>query len=88
MATTMSINEAVVAEVRDLLDKRGMKITGLAKVTGVPRGTLVNYLTRLRSPMPFDVIGKVAEAFGMTTDELAKRAEARRAQSQDPDGPN
>lgn len=79
MAEAMGINHAVVLEVRDLIKTRGMSISGLARVTGISRGTLVNYITRERSSIPFDVVDELAQAFGMTLDELAARAEARRA---------
>lgn len=89
MATEMSINDAVVAEVRDLVKKKGMTITGLARVSGVKYGALVNYVTRKRSPMPVDVMGQVAGAFGLTLVELAQQAEARRAESPGtPGGPD
>lgn len=88
MATTMSINDAVVAEVRDLVKQKGMTLTGLAHVSGLKRGTLTNYVTRKRSPMPVDVMAQIAAGLGLTLHELAKRAEARRAESRDLDGPN
>lgn len=94
MAEAMSINHAVVMEVRDLIKAKGMSISGVARVTGISRGTLVNYITRERSSMPFDVVDEVARALGLTLDELARRAEARRAIANesssggdDPDGP-
>lgn len=79
MAEAMGINHAVVLEVRDLIKTRGMSISGLARVTGISRGTLVNYITRERSTIPVDVMDELARAFGMTLDELAARAEVRRA---------
>lgn len=78
MAEAMGINHAVVLEVRDLIKTRGMSISGLARVTGISRGTLVNYITRERSTIPVDVMDELAQAFGMTLDELATRAEVRR----------
>ena len=87
MAETMSINDAVVAEVRDLVKQKGMTLTGLAHVSGVKRGTLTNYVTRKRSPMPVDVMAQIAAGLGLTLFELAKRAEARRDSSRIQDDP-
>lgn len=87
MAPTMGINEAVVLEVRDLINAKGSSISWLSRETGVKRGTLVNYVTRMRSPMPVDVMDKVAGAFGLTLVELADRAEDRRGGSRVQDDP-
>lgn len=87
MEPTTGINEAVVAEVRDLIKGRGMTISSLARVSGVKRGTLVNYVTRMRSPMPIDVVEQVANAFGLTLDELARMAEDRRERDRKGDSP-
>lgn len=78
MAPSMSINHAVVSEVRDLINERGGSISWLARTTGISRATLVNYITRERSTMPVDVMEQVARALDLTLYELAKRAEDRR----------
>ena len=75
----MSLNEALVAVLRDLVDERGMTYTGLARVSGVSHSSLQNYVNRGRK-MPFDFAEKVAEGLGMSLFDLLSLAQARRAE--------
>jgi transcriptional regulator with XRE-family HTH domain len=77
----MTLNEALVAEIRQLVDDRGMTLMGLARVSGVSYNTLQNYVTRGKGKIPFDFAEAIAEkGFGMTLFDLLKRAQARRAE--------
>lgn len=77
----MKLNEALVAVVRQLVEDRGMTYTGLARVSGVSRNSLQNYLTRGRT-MPIDVVEEIAEGLGMTTHALMRLAEDYRERDQ------
>lgn len=77
----MKLNEALVAVVRQLVEDRGMSYTGLARVSGVSRNSLQNYLTRGRT-MPIDVVEQIADALGMTTYALMRMAEDYRERGQ------
>ena len=75
----MTLNEALVAVVRQLVADKGMTFTGLARVSGVSRNTLQNYLNRDNRTMPIDVVGHIADGLDMTTYDLMLMAESRRA---------
>lgn len=75
----MTLNEALMAEIRQVVEDRGMTYTGLARVSGVSHNSLQNYVTRGRGTMPFDFAEKLAEkGFGMPLSELLSLAEDRR----------
>lgn len=78
----MSLNEALMAVLRDLVDERGMTYTGLARVSGVSHNSLQNYINRGRK-MPFDFAEQVAEGLGMSLFDLLSLAQARRKDAAD-----
>lgn len=74
----MTLNEALMAEIRQIVEDRGMTITGLARVSGVSHNSLQNYVNRGRT-MPFDFAEQVAEqGLGMSLSALLQLAERRR----------
>lgn len=74
----MSLNEALVAVLRELVEQRGMTFTGLARVSGVSHNSLQNYVNRGRE-MPFDFAEKIAEkGFGMSLFDLLRLAQQKR----------
>lgn len=74
----MSLNEALVAVLRDLVDERGMTFTGLARVSGVSHSSLQNYVNRGRK-IPFDFAEQIAErGFGMSLFDLLSLAQQKR----------
>lgn len=81
----MKITDALNAVVSDTVDKRGMKITGLAKVSGVSYNSLQNYLSRGRA-MPWPFAEKVANGLGMSLSELVDLAEDYRDRHSGPGG--
>lgn len=80
----MTLNEALITVIRQLVEDRGMTITGLARVSGMSRNSLTNYISRGRSgdrtprTMPIDVIADIAKGFQMTTYDLVRMAEDHR----------
>lgn len=81
----MTLNEALVAEIRQQVEDRGMKLTGLARVSGVSYNSLQNYVTRERGKIPFDFAEKLAEeGFGMTLFDLLSLAQRRRGKVSGP----
>lgn len=74
----MSLNEALVAVLRELVEQRGMTFTGLARVSGVSHNSLQNYVNRGRE-MPFDFAEKIAEnGFSMSLFDLLRLAQQKR----------
>lgn len=83
----MTLNEALVAEIRQLVEDRGMTYTGLARVSGVSHNSLQNYVTRERGKIPFDFAEKLAEdGFGMTLFDLLRLAQQRRGKVSEMNG--
>ncbi|HEY9372580.1 helix-turn-helix transcriptional regulator [Streptomyces sp.] len=81
----MTLNEALVAEIRQLVEDRGMTYTGLARVSDVSYNSLQNYVTRGRGKIPFDFAEELAEkGFNMTLFDLLRRAQQRRGKSVQP----
>lgn len=87
---TKTLNEALAEVILERIDSRGMTITSLARVTGVSRESLRNYIQRrdkaakpLRT-MPIDVVADVAPALGLTSYELVRLAQDRRDRDEGP----
>ncbi|MGH3090610.1 MAG: helix-turn-helix domain-containing protein [Gammaproteobacteria bacterium] len=77
----MTLNEALVAVIRQLVDDRGMTYTGLARVSGVSHNSLQNYVTRERGTIPLDFAEDLAEkGFGMTLFDLLRLAQEKRGE--------
>ncbi len=55
---------------------RGISMKGLARISGIPYGTLRNYLEHDRD-LPSTVIALIAESMGMKTHQLIIEAERR-----------
>lgn len=86
---TMSLNDALAEIIRERIDSRGMTMASLARVSGVSRESIRNYIQRGRT-MPIDVIAAIAPGLGLTTYDLVRIAQARRDDAsgpRDPDGP-
>lgn len=88
---TMSLNDALAEIIRERIDSRGMTMASLARISGVSRESIRNYIKReggARRTMPIDVVAELAPGLGLTTYELVRLAQQRRDESQDSDGPN
>ncbi|MGH3479670.1 MAG: helix-turn-helix domain-containing protein [Nocardioidaceae bacterium] len=84
---TMSLNEALAEIIRERIDSRGMTMASLARVSGVSRESLRNYIQRGKRTMPVDVLAQVAPALGLTTYDLVRLAqELRDSEPEDPPG--
>jgi plasmid maintenance system antidote protein VapI len=70
------LEAAVATEVRVELAVQRMSQKALAEAVGVGREALNNYLNGHRD-MPMPVFIRIAEALGLTAQELMQRAEAR-----------
>lgn len=84
---TMSLNDALAEVIRERIKQRGMTMASLARVSGVSRESIRNYIQRGRT-MPVDVLAVIAPALGLTTYELVKLAQDLRDLSQIPDDPS
>lgn len=93
---TMSLNDALAEIVRERIETRGMTMASLARVSGVSRESIRNYIQRGRT-MPIDVVAEIAPGLGLTAYELVRLAQERRDfhdiafrldESGDPDGPS
>ena len=74
---TMSLNDALAEVVRERIDSRGMTMASLAKISGVSRESIRNYIQRGRT-MPIDVVAAIAPGLGLTSYELVLLAQERR----------
>lgn len=74
----MTLNDALIAVVRQLVEDKGMTFTGLARVSGISRHTLQNYINRDNRTMPIDVVDNIAGGLGMSSYELLLLAEELR----------
>lgn len=83
---TMSLNDALAEIIRGRIESRGMTMASLARVSGVSRESIRNYIQRGRT-MPVDVLAEIAPGLGLTTYELMKLAQDLRDASQVPDDP-
>lgn len=77
---TMSLNDALAEIIRERIDTRGMTMASLARVSGVSRESIRNYIQRGRT-MPIDVVAEIAPALGLTTYDLVRLAQQRRNES-------
>lgn len=83
---TMSLNDALAEIIRERIDSRGMTMASLARVSGVSRESIRNYIQRGRT-MPIDVLAAIAPGLGLTAHELMSLAEDRRETFRVPDDP-
>jgi len=74
---TKTLNDALAEVVLERIDSRGMTMASLARVSGVSRESIRNYVQRGRT-MPIDVVAAIAPGLGLTTYELVRLAEDRR----------
>lgn len=72
----LSLSDAIVAELRSEMRTPHVTYDTLAERTSVPRRTLIRHLTG-ETPMTFAVAEKVADALGVSMDELFTRAKMR-----------
>lgn len=71
---TMSLNDALAEVIRSRIESRGMTMASLARVSGVSRESIRNYIQRGRT-MPIDVLAELAPGLGLTAYELVKLAQ-------------
>jgi transcriptional regulator with XRE-family HTH domain len=62
---------------KTLRQARGLSQAQLAKLSGIPKGTLLQWEYGLRTPL-LDAAVKLADALGVTLDELAGREPPRK----------
>jgi len=68
---------AMGVRLRKLRQERGLSQAQLARLSGIPKGTLLQWEYGLRTPL-LDAAVKLADALEITLDELAGREPPRR----------
>jgi len=84
---TKTLNDALAEVILERIDSRGMTMASLARVSGVSRESIRNYVQRGRT-MPIDVAAAIAPGLGLTTYELVRLAEDRREDGPAAPSPN